>query len=246
MSYLLVFILVQFLILLHEAGHFWAARAVGLPIVRFSVGMGPRLWGFWKGGTEYRLAAIPLGGYVLLDLIDAEEYYRFPLWKRIVFALGGPMANLLFAVALFAALNVVRDGLSVHGVVVEPFAQTARFCAQLLASIPQLFHQPEAVSGVIGIVHQGGDYVRMDLGRGIFFAIAMTVNLGIFNLLPLPILDGGKIVFDLIHRVRPGVVRYATAITIVGIVLLAAVFVYATTMDIRRLVAWFSTGSMPS
>ncbi len=246
MSYLLVFVVVQLLIVLHEAGHFAAARALGLPVARFSVGMGPRLWSFWKGGTEFRLAAIPFGGYVLLDLFDPDDYFRIPLWRRVVFALGGPLANLLGAAALFAAFNVVRDGFSLSGVFVKPFVQTPRFIALLLASIPQLFQRPEAVSGVIGIVHQGGEYVGMDLVRGLYFAIALTVNLGIFNLLPLPILDGGKIVFDLIHRVRPGVLRYAAAITVVGIAILAAVFIYATTMDLRRLVAWFSSGSTPS
>ena len=246
MSYLLVFVVIQLLILLHEAGHFAAARALGLPVARFSVGLGPRLWGFWKGDTEFRLAAIPFGGYVLLDLIDPDDYYRIPLWRRVVFALGGPLANLVGAVLLFAALNVVRDGFSFAGVFVAPFVQTPRFIGQLLASLPLLFQRPDAVSGVIGIVHQGGDYVGLDPARGLFFAIALTVNLGIFNLLPLPVLDGGKIVLDLLHRCRPGVVRYAGAITIVGLALLAAVFIYATTMDVRRLVAWLSSGSTPS
>jgi regulator of sigma E protease len=246
MSYLLVFIVVQILIVLHEAGHFAAARALGLPVARFSVGLGPRLWGFWKDGTEFRLAAVPFGGYVLLDLLEPDDYYRIPLWRRIVFALGGPLANLLGAVLLFAALNVVRDGFSFAGVFLEPLVQTPRFIAQLLASVPLLFQRPDAVSGVVGIVHQGGEYVGMDLGRGLFFAIVLTVNLGVFNLLPLPVLDGGKILLDLLHRFRPGIVRYAGAITIVGIALLAAVFIYATTMDLRRLVAWLSSGSAPS
>ena len=246
MSYLLVFAVIQVLILLHEAGHFWAARAVGIRIARFSVGVGPRLWGFRRGGTEYVLAAVPLGGYVLPDLVDPDDYYRIPLRRRIVFALGGPLANLLLAVPLFGILNVFRDGLSLHGMLVAPFVQTAEFGVRFLASIPQLFRQPDAVSGVIGIVHQGGDYVRMDPARGLFFAIAMTLNLGIFNLLPLPILDGGKIVLDIVHRFRPGVVRHATAISLIGIALLGAILLYATTMDIRRLVAWFSTGPMAS
>ncbi|HVE41722.1 MAG TPA: site-2 protease family protein [Planctomycetota bacterium] len=246
MSYLLVFAVVQVLILLHEAGHFWAARALGIPIARFSVGVGPRLWSFWRGDTEYVLAAFPLGGYVLPYLVEPDDYYRIPLGRRILFALGGPLANLLLALPLFLILNVIRDGFTLHGALVAPFVQTVEFSLRFLAAIPQLFQQPEAVSGVVGIVHQGGEYVRMDPARGIFFAIAMTLNLGIFNLLPLPILDGGKIVLDVIHRFRPGIVRYASAISIVGIALLLAIFLYTTTMDLRRLMAWFSSGSMPS
>jgi regulator of sigma E protease len=70
MGYLLVVAAIALLILVHEAGHFLAARGCGLPVARFSLGFGPRIWSYWNGGTEYRVAAIPLGGYVLLAIKD--------------------------------------------------------------------------------------------------------------------------------------------------------------------------------
>ena len=64
------------LIFVHELGHFWAARSVGIGVERFSIGFGPRLWGFTRGGTEYWIAAIPLGGYVKMQGMDDEVMER--------------------------------------------------------------------------------------------------------------------------------------------------------------------------
>ena len=64
------------LIFVHELGHFWAARLVGIGVERFSIGFGPRLWGFIRGGTEYWIAASPLGGYVKMQGMDDEVMER--------------------------------------------------------------------------------------------------------------------------------------------------------------------------
>ena len=117
MSYLLVAFLLGLLILVHELGHFLAARWVGIPVQRFSVGFGPRLWGFRRGGTDYWLSAVPLGGYVLPEVEDERAYFRIPRARRIVFSLGGPAANLLLPVALFALLNVAGGDRSLYGLV---------------------------------------------------------------------------------------------------------------------------------
>lgn len=89
-SYFAVFFMISLLIFLHEAGHFLAAKWVGIPIARFSLGFGRRLWGFLYHNTEYRISVIPCGGYVMPDLPDVESFSRLPLRKRIVFALGVP------------------------------------------------------------------------------------------------------------------------------------------------------------
>ena len=104
------------LIVLHEAGHFLAAKAVGMRVERFSLFFPPKIIGFRRGETEYQIGAIPAGGYVkitgmtpdelrTLDLRVADRsYYMKAPWKRIVVILAGPAVNLLTAFALFAAV----------------------------------------------------------------------------------------------------------------------------------------------
>ena len=99
MSYLLIFCIVSLLILLHKLGHFLAAKRMGIPIARFSVGLGPKVWGFKMGETEYWLSMIPCGGYVMPALKDGEAFDKVPLKSRILFALGGGWRTVVIQVA---------------------------------------------------------------------------------------------------------------------------------------------------
>ena len=76
MSYLLAFLGIAALIILHEAGHFTAAKAVGMRVERFSLFFGPMLWKVRRGETEYGIAAIPLGGYVKITGMNPHEQSR--------------------------------------------------------------------------------------------------------------------------------------------------------------------------
>ena len=117
LSYILAFMVaIGILVAVHEYGHFWMARRVGVRVLRFSIGFGKRLWTRQgKDGTEYAISAIPLGGYV--KLLDEREgpvasadlsaaYNRKPIWQRILVLLAGPFANFLFAAAAYWVLFV--------------------------------------------------------------------------------------------------------------------------------------------
>jgi len=117
LSYILAFMVaIGILVAVHEYGHFWMARRVGVRVLRFSIGFGRRLWTRQgKDGTEYAISAIPLGGYV--KLLDEREgpvatadlsaaYNRKPVWQRILILLAGPFANFLFAAAAYWVLFV--------------------------------------------------------------------------------------------------------------------------------------------
>lgn len=228
--------LIGLLILVHELGHFLAARFVKIPVARFSIGFGPRLCGFRRGETEYCLSVIPLGGYVLPAIEDLDQFCRVPFARRLAFFAGGPLANLLLPLPLFAVLNVLSDGFSFTAVTITPIVQTWNAIVQLLVSIPMLFTQPEAVTGIVGIVVEGGAFVGLDLERAILFAILLSLNLAILNLLPIPVLDGGKILFLAAERLFPQVRRFQFALLLAGLFLLLALMVYATAMDIARMV----------
>jgi regulator of sigma E protease len=114
MSYLLAIAGIAALILLHELGHFMAAKAVGMRVERFSLFFGPLLVKFRRGETEYGIGPIPLGGYVKITGMSPKEeipedvldraYYRQKVWKRVVVILAGPAMNLLIAFVLLSGI----------------------------------------------------------------------------------------------------------------------------------------------
>src|SRR5712691_3736781 len=96
------------IIVIHELGHFLVAKFFKIKVETFSVGFGPRLIGFRKGDTDYRISAFPLGGYVKMagetpmDTVTGEDYEFLskPKWQRFLVASAGPIMNLLLAVGL--------------------------------------------------------------------------------------------------------------------------------------------------
>jgi regulator of sigma E protease len=126
MSFVLAFAGFALLIILHEAGHFVVAKAVGMRVERFSLFFPPLIAKFRRGETEYGIGAIPLGGYVKITGMNPEEeippeavpraYYNQAVWKRVVTILAGPFVNLLIAfflilgIALAQGQPVVRSG----------------------------------------------------------------------------------------------------------------------------------------
>ncbi len=106
------------LIFFHELGHFIAFRFFGVGVITFSVGMGPKLWGFKSGKTEYRLSWLPFGGYVSgvgeysnevesLGFTQEEAVNHRPAWQRLLIAFAGPFMNLLIAWLVYWGLTAV-------------------------------------------------------------------------------------------------------------------------------------------
>lgn len=114
-------VVLSVLILVHEFGHYFAAKSVDIEVIRFSLGMGPKVFGFRRGETEYVLSALPLGGYVKMagmeemEMVEGgpepvdpnpspRDFDAKPLWARIWVVSAGVIMNFLFAVLVFAGI----------------------------------------------------------------------------------------------------------------------------------------------
>src|SRR6202021_596409 len=109
-------VLIGVMILIHELGHFWAARLFDVKVETFSFGFGPRLFGFRRGETDFRFSAILFGGYVRMageqagdeTATDPRSLLAKPRWQRVIIAFAGPLINLALAVVLLAGLFMVE------------------------------------------------------------------------------------------------------------------------------------------
>ena len=104
------------MILIHELGHFLAAKWFGVRVEVFSIGFGKRLWGWRRGDTDYRISLLPLGGYVKMAgenpgearTGDPGEFMAKPRWQRFIIALMGPAMNIVLAIVLLTGLYMVK------------------------------------------------------------------------------------------------------------------------------------------
>jgi regulator of sigma E protease len=171
MSYVLAFLGFVALIILHEFGHYAAAKAVGMRVERFSLFMGPLLVKFRRGETEYGIGPFPLGGYVRITGMNPHEdippevvhraYYNQDVWKRVVVILAGPAMNLLiafgivFALVLSAGQPVTRNGqpvLTKNVTAIESGTPAASFLklGDQVVSVDGVSGSPEAIRRQLG------------------------------------------------------------------------------------------------
>jgi regulator of sigma E protease len=109
-------IVIGVMILVHEMGHFWAARSFDVKVDVFSFGFGTRLVGFRRGETDYRISAIPFGGYVKMAgeqpgeevTDDPRAFVNKARWQRMIIAFAGPVMNVVLSVAILAGLAMVN------------------------------------------------------------------------------------------------------------------------------------------
>jgi regulator of sigma E protease len=124
-----VVVLLGIMIIVHELGHFWAALAVGVKVETFSLGFGPRLFGVKRGETDFRVSAVPFGGYVRMfgeqpgqyaaaiqggdedspyqvrdQAPDPRAFFAKPRWQRAIVILAGPLMNVILAIAIVTGL----------------------------------------------------------------------------------------------------------------------------------------------
>ena len=344
-------IVLGLLIFFHELGHFLAAKAFGVRVVTFSFGFGPRLLGLKVGGTDYRISAIPLGGYVKMtgegpdeDLTTEDQQVSFShkaLWKRMLIVFCGPFSNFLFAVLVFFGVFLLlgqmiltneigevkpnfpayKAGLRPGDTIIQVAGRTIRNWKELpevikqnpnrafpvifergnkryrtevtpisspvknifgeevretiigispsgkfitreqgplealgdavvqtwniskltVLSVVKLIQQKvplDTLGGPILIAQLAGQQAQEGWTNLLFFAALLSVNLGILNLLPIPVLDGGHLLFFGIEGVmrRPLSLKKRELAQQIGMAILIFLMVFVFYNDILRLI----------
>ncbi len=338
MSILVSILVFSVVIMIHELGHFIMAKASGIKVNEFSIGMGPQLFGKKVGDTEYSVRALPIGGFVAMEGEDEESdaegaFNSVPVQNRIGVVVAGAVMNMIlgFLVLLFltgrqsaitsrtvhsfyegamtqqtglmvddeiiaingrkcyiandiiyefartqngvADFTVIRDGKKVEledvtfetyvdeetglkqmviDFVVYPVEKTlpnmVKEAANWTVSIARMVFLSlvdlvtgnvpiNQMSGPVGIVSTISDAVSYGLESVLMILAMITINLGVFNLLPFPALDGGRLVFLLLELVRgkPVDQKYEMWVNGAGMLILLAFMVFVTFSDITRL-----------
>jgi len=344
-------IVLGILVFVHELGHFIMAKKLGIGVITFSLGFGPRLLGRKIGETQYQVAAVPLGGFVKLVGENPEEEIReedrrrsfsvAPIWKRAMIVSAGPFFNFFLAIVLFSVVNLfgipylpakigalspglpaekagLKQGdvvLSINGeevpkwddlskiirgsqgkeltlrvrrngetlemkvtpessktknlfgeevqifmigiqpsedVIIEKvnplvavgmgFAQTWNGIRLTVVSIWKLIERvipAKTIGGPILIAQLAGEQAKRGLVSFALFMAILSINLGVINLFPIPILDGGHFIFlglEAIFR-KPISIRKMEIAQQVGLILIILLMIFAFYNDILRMVS---------
>jgi regulator of sigma E protease len=175
---------------LHEAGHFFVAKRFGLVADMFSLGFGKVLFAREdKAGTSWQIRVLPFGGFIKLN---ARQLAALPPMQRVAIYAAGPAVNMLLGVVLVAVVGIELGTPMLTALRISlQFAPTV--IVTLIAAIVHIFSGDlSSVAGPVGSAMAAGDAVRL---HGIVaFAALFSWSIGVLNLLPVPLLDGGQIV----------------------------------------------------
>lgn len=245
-----IIFLLGFLVLIHEGGHFLVAKLCKVKVNEFSIGFGKAIWQKQGKETLYSLRIIPLGGFVQMEgeseeSKDARSFSNVSIPKRIAIVAAGAIVNIVFGIIVYFLL-VTTVGLQFADPAKDTILNriyygginTGDFIVSIFDSVKMLFTNgvsAEQMTGPVGIsqiVVQATGFANY-----IYILAVISVSLGVTNLLPIPALDGGKIVLLIVEAIRRKKITVETEakITLIGFSILIALSLYVTYYDITRI-----------
>lgn len=233
-----IIFLLGFLILIHEGGHFCVAKLCKVNVREFSIGFGTQIHSWQGKETKYTIRWIPFGGYV--DMIGEAErddsegsFSRASVQKRLAIVVAGATVNIVFGLIVFFILIFIARHDFMFAI-----RQTGLFIVDIFNSIKLLFTGNINVEQMVGPVGISEMVVKTNgLFNFIYLMSLVSVSLGVTNLLPIPALDGGKIVILLIEWIRKKPLKEEVEIKIqmTGFTLLLLFSLYVTYQDILKI-----------
>ena len=245
-----IIFLLGFLVFIHEGGHFIVAKLCKVKVNEFSIGFGKTIWKKQTKETQYSIRMIPLGGYVSMEgeseSSDEEgSFSKASIGKRMAIVLAGATVNILFGIIVYFIL-VVTVGIvfadpaknTIFNRIYYAAQGTGKFILMMLDSIKMLFTNGLATDQMVGIVGISNVVATTSgLANYIYLLSVISVSLGVTNLLPIPALDGGKLLILIIELIRrkPMKVETEAKIQLIGFSILIAISLIVTYNDIVRI-----------
>lgn len=237
-SALKIIILLGFLVLIHEGGHFFVAKLFKIKVNEFAIGFGPQIFAKEKGGTIYALRLIPLGGFVNMEGEEErsnkeDSFSMASIPKRIAIVAAGGLVNILFGILLYYIISSIALNSMYMGLL-----NTRDFIFSIFESIILLFTGGVNINQMTGIVGISDIVVNTNgLLNYLYIMSLISASLGVTNLLPFPPLDGGKIVIYLIEAIRRKPMKEETELRIqsLGFSLLIILAIFVTYNDVIRI-----------
>jgi regulator of sigma E protease len=245
---ILTFIFVfSVIVLVHESGHYLAARACHISVYEFSIGFpfSPRICTIFRlGETEFTIRLLPLGGFVRFSGVDdagAKGIFDAAPLRRALVISAGPLCNLAFAFIILIPIFMAAKEVSLIGALSLSaktlwaiISGTAGFFAGLFSGQGGI----GLLSGPVGIAAMAGKAASVGLLTVFYFTGVLSVSLGIMNLFPLPALDGGQLLMLAIEGIikRPIGIRIHQVVNLVGLTMFLILTVMVTCKDIMRLI----------
>ena len=234
-----IVIILGFLVLIHETGHFLVARLCKIKVNEFSIGFGPLIWKKETEKTKYAIRLIPLGGYV--SMLGEEErsdeegsFSKASIPKRIAIVAAGGLVNILFAIILYVILVTVITGNFITGL-----TSSGDIINAMWESIKLIFTGGVTADNLVGPIGIS-EIVAQTTGLIDFFYIMaiISLSLGVTNLLPFPPLDGGKILIYIIEAIRrkPLKENFELKLQMIGFVALITLSIYVAFNDVGRII----------
>lgn len=234
-----IIFLLGFLIFIHEGGHFIVAKLCKVKVNEFAIGFGPTLLKKQTKETKYALRLIPLGGYVSMEgeaeaSCDKNAFNNASVSKKIAIVSAGAIVNIVFGTLLFAILISV-----IYGDIATGLTATWNFLGATVDGLKNLFTGQIGVkelTGPIGISQAVSN--THGVAQYLYLLAVVSVSLGITNLLPIPALDGGKIVILLIEAIRrrPLKENVEMQLQLIGFSFLIAMSIYVTYNDVLKVI----------